>query len=70
MVQEKVLEGRATVSWISRCHDLADTFTHQYSAEQMKDMFEKSERTSSVSLAVQSEWCGRFDCRRRCYVNE
>ena len=35
--QEKVREGRATVSWISRCRNAADALTHQCSAAQKKE---------------------------------
>ena len=36
-VQEKVREGRVTVSWLSRCQNSADVLTHPCSASQMKE---------------------------------
>ena len=48
-VQEKVREGRATVSWSSRCQNSADVLTHPCSASQMK------EHLSHAGVEVRSE---------------
>ena len=64
--QEKVREGRATVSWISRCRNAADALTHQCSAAQMKEHMCRvgTEVWSDHGLSAQKEVLGA--CAWRC----